>query len=94
MTCKRQILNIYYATVSLYEDTDIEVALSMVVQITDFSYRGGQNLGKKKNNNMHLIHSSKAHVLYFLCFLSYKSENYSSASTTPKLRHAHVSFYP
>lgn len=48
MTCKRQILNIYYATVSLYEDTDIEVALSMVVQITDFSYGGVKTWERKK----------------------------------------------
>lgn len=47
MPCKRQILNIHYATVSFYEDTDIEVALIIAVQIIDFS-DGQPNRGKKK----------------------------------------------
>jgi len=49
MTCKRQILNIHYATISFCEDVNIEVALIMAVQIIDFS-DGQPNRGKKKNN--------------------------------------------
>lgn len=70
MTCKRQILNIHYATVSFYEDMVIEETLIMAVQIADFSDGQPKRGKKKKNIYIHWIHSNKAHVLFFLCFLS------------------------
>ena len=52
MTCKRQILNIHYPTVSFYEDRDMKVALIMAVQIIDFS-DGKPSRKKKKKKRIY-----------------------------------------
>lgn len=68
MTCKRQILNIHYATVSFYEDMVIEEALIMAVQITDFS-DGRPNRWKKNNICIGYIQVKLTYYFFFVFYL-------------------------